>query len=175
MHCKLLSSRHSEKNEDDEQHSNPSGSSTCSTSSEACVHKFKVSRNDYHIFRITHKIYNSVKPGQMQENDYIIHVVGTLKDIDIVDTTGAGDAFIGGYIYSSTHLAKGSSPQGSCVRRSVCSSSSILFKLRYSAWVAGRKIGGIGARTMLPFFDDSLEILGGSLDQQYRSLLTLIS
>lgn len=58
---------------------------------------------------------------------------------DIVDTTGAGDSFIGGYIYSSSKLCQ-----------SGVGFNNTLFRLKFASWVAGKKILGNGARTTLP-------------------------
>lgn len=175
MHCKLLASH--DYNED---------SPTCSASASydqqsANIHnlalhahvapgntdKFSMTCDNESVIRISQKIYIGIK--LVRENDYILHAVGTLKHIHIVDTTGAGDAFIGGYTYSSIPQTITDGLQG------LDASSRILFQLRYASWVAGRKIGGIGAREMLPTAEESDDILGIRIDDMDRSLQALIS
>jgi sugar/nucleoside kinase (ribokinase family) len=74
---------------------------------------------------------------------YKVQTAGVLKNVDIVDTTGAGDAFIGGYLLSS--LVYSDKPQ---------------MALNFGAWVGGRKLGGPGARSTLPKSVDVDELLG---------------
>ena len=77
--------------------------------------------------------------------DYMLHQSGVLKGVDIVDTTGAGDAFIGGYIMA--RLA----------------SKSVPFCMDFASWVGGQKVQGPGARSALPKGATVNEILGSDL------------
>ena len=67
---------------------------------------------------------------------YTLHAIGILPNVPVVDTTGAGDALLGGYLAGLLH------PKGLFPRVADC--------LRLGAWVAGHKIQGPGARTTLP-------------------------
>lgn len=67
---------------------------------------------------------------------YQVHYAGVIKDAHVIDTTGAGDAFIGGYIL--THLL------------SSTLDDPIQFGLEFGAWVGGKKLSGPGARSALP-------------------------
>jgi sugar/nucleoside kinase (ribokinase family) len=64
---------------------------------------------------------------------YKVQTAGVLKNADIVDTTGAGDAFIGGYLLSSLVYSENQQ-----------------MALDFGAWVGGKKLGGPGARSALP-------------------------
>lgn len=66
---------------------------------------------------------------------YTLRAVGVLPNVSIVDTTGAGDAFLGGYLSASLDSLRFPDPMD---------------RLRLAAWVAGHKIQGPGARTTLP-------------------------
>lgn len=66
---------------------------------------------------------------------YQVRAVGILPNTPIVDTTGAGDAFLGGYL--AAKLDSTLFP-------------TIVDCLRLGTWVAGHKIQGAGARTTLP-------------------------
>jgi sugar/nucleoside kinase (ribokinase family) len=70
------------------------------------------------------------------ERSYAIQSAGVMSNLHIIDTTGAGDAFIGGYLIS----------QLACSSKNV----SIQFSLNFGSWVAGRKLEGPGARSALP-------------------------
>ena len=76
---------------------------------------------------------------------YALRAVGILPNVRIVDTTGAGDAFWGGY------LAARLDPQ---------SYPTVTDSLRLATWVAGHKIRGPGARTTLPTAKQRDEQLG---------------
>ena len=76
---------------------------------------------------------------------YMLHQSGVLKGADIVDTTGAGDAFIGGYIMA--RLA----------------SKSVPFCMDFASWVGGQKVQGPGARSALPKGAAVDELLGSDL------------
>lgn len=69
---------------------------------------------------------------------YYIRTAGTLLDAPIVDTTGAGDAFIGGYLIAML-FAEFDDREGA-----------LQFCLEFGCWVGGKKLGGPGARSALP-------------------------
>jgi sugar/nucleoside kinase (ribokinase family) len=72
--------------------------------------------------------------------EYQIHRAGVLPDIDVVDTTGAGDAFIGGYILAQLIPDDTKSDFKDQLQTS----------LEFGCWVGGRKLQGPGARSALP-------------------------
>jgi sugar/nucleoside kinase (ribokinase family) len=79
---------------------------------------------------------------------YTIHMAGVLQDCQVIDTTGAGDAFIGGYLLA---LLEGRNP-GTC--------------LRLGSWVAGQKLHGPGATAALP----SAQMLEKSLGKDWSEI-----
>lgn len=81
---------------------------------------------------------------------YDIRKAGVLTNVKIVDTTGAGDAFIGGFLISRLFLFGGSSS----------SSDSVQSCLDFASWVSGRKLRGYGSRSALPTAADLDKILG---------------
>ena len=95
------------------------------------------------------------------ENLYRICFVGILRDVKVVDTTGAGDAFIGGHILFSTV----------CPQKDV--SSSVACK--FATWVAGKKLEGPGARVTLPSGHDVNNLLGSDVPTIAESLDKLIT
>jgi sugar/nucleoside kinase (ribokinase family) len=66
---------------------------------------------------------------------YKVHHAGVITDAHIVDTTGAGDAFIGGYILAQLLSTAHDYP---------------MFGLEFGSWVGGKKLSGPGARSALP-------------------------
>lgn len=99
----------------------------------------------------------------MHDRQYTIRSTGVLKSTDIVDTTGSGDAFIGGYL-----LAVLSSSNQSYEARTD-------FALQFATWVAGKKLGGPGARSALPRVHDVNEELGKDVDTVIAKLQQLVS
>ena len=83
---------------------------------------------------------------------YIVEAVGVLSNLNIIDTTGAGDAFIGGFI-----LAK---LWGHSTRVS----------LAFGAWVGGRKLEGPGSRQALPDMNQMTRELGKDTSEIADSL-----
>ena len=81
-----------------------------------------------------------------------------------MDTTGAGDAFIGGYI-----LAKLFGPS------QPVDDDPIQFALSFGAWVAGRKVAGPGPRSALPNGNDVDEDLGNTKDAIQKALVSKLS
>ena len=109
--------------------------------------------------RIHHQYLDCMK-GEMvlYKTKYKVQNVGVLKDLQIEDTTGAGDAFIGGYL-----MAKLGVPE---------IEDSVKFPLKFGSWVGGRKLEGPGARSALPtgiIVDESLgtdaEIIQAELEK----------
>ena len=92
-----------------------------------------------------------------RSGEYELQTVGVVPDAEIVDTTGAGDAFIGGYILSKMLN----------MRTGVC--------LGLGSWVAARKLAGPGARRALPTGTDVDDSLGRSEHEIQSSLTRLLS
>lgn len=94
------------------------------------------------------------------ETDYEVHQAGVLSGLKIVDTTGAGDAFIGGYL-----MAKLTSEAVNPVQ----------FALEFGSWVGGRKLEGPGARCALPKgmdVDKSLGTTEGAVAESLKKELS---
>ena len=91
---------------------------------------------------------------------YEIRQAGVLKDAKIVDTTGAGDAFIGGYLISSIALEENKDEGNENI---------IQFALEMGSFVGGKKLAGPGARTALPTSKD-IDLLGSDVDTVKQSL-----
>lgn len=87
---------------------------------------------------------------------YKVQSTGVLKEVDVVDSTGAGDAFIGGYLVA-----------WSC-------GFLVQFSLTFGAWVGGKKLEGPGARSTLPHSVNVDEQLGTSAADVESSLLVLL-
>ncbi len=100
------------------------------------------------------------------ENVYEVHQVGILNDAPVVDTTGAGDAFIGGYILMS-NMAFGEEDDKAIANK-------VQFALETGSFVGGRKVGGPGARTALPTGKE-FDVLGSSAADAKASLQNLLS
>ena len=123
---------------------------------------------------------------------YNVQRVGTLRDVTVVDTTGAGDAFIAGYIMSLVaQNLRGHAPFGNSIsfdrsnRNDEDSGGfdndsgngrecSTMFRLRFASWVAGRKLEGPGAQSSLPSAKDVSECLGVTYDDVEKSLSVVI-
>jgi sugar/nucleoside kinase (ribokinase family) len=86
---------------------------------------------------------------------YTIQSAGILPDIPVVDTTGAGDSFLGGYL------------AGLLDTRTY---PTVADRLRLAAWVAGHKIQGPGARTTLPTAAQRERELGSTPEAIQKSL-----
>jgi hypothetical protein len=78
--------------------------------------------------------------------------------ISFSNTTGAGDAFVGGYLLARIVLGL---QYVSC--------------LRFACWVGGRKVQGVGARSALPTAVDVDEVLGRTTPEVETSLVKLLS
>lgn len=103
---------------------------------------------------------NNEKESWIVEQNYKVDYAGVLMDATVVDTTGAGDAFIGGYLLIQ-HLTQ---PLNDPIR----------LGLEFGAWVGGKKLGGAGARSALPNGNKVDEELGRTIEQvQARLEVTL--
>ena len=155
--------------------------------SDVCSHSYflidkRGSKGAYHIKQ------QKTAPFSTDSCRYNVHSVGTLLDATVVDTTGAGDAFIAGYIMS---LVAQNLPFDHCIsfdRDSSSSSNSnanndisddtlcdlTVFRLRFASWVAGRKLGGPGAQGALPSAKDVDECLGITYASVQEKLALLV-
>ena len=80
---------------------------------------------------------DSVKESSsLQEYDYNIVPTGILSNAKVVDTTGAGDAFMGGYLLVMV-VCRQHSPN-------------VQLATNFGSWVAGRKVQAPGVRDSLP-------------------------
>ena len=119
-------------------------------------------------------IYDNPKEYiEIQQHRFQICQVGVLKDLNIVDTTGAGDSFIGGYILFSILTKFGLFEQDQDSSH-LSSMDGIRLGLKFSSWVAGTKIGGMGSRSALPNGQKMDEELGVNLKEIQASLNLLI-
>lgn len=94
------------------------------------------------------------------EYNYKVHHAGVMTGVDIVDTTGAGDAFIGAYILTQLMSKPPADP--------------VQFGLKFGAWVGGKKLGGPGARSALPTGIDVDTELGDTTEQVQSRLQELL-
>lgn len=94
--------------------------------------------------------------------EYQIFTAGVLTNIKVVDTTGAGDSFVGGFLL---------------LRYMVATSfqHSMTTCLQFASWVAGRKLQGFGARSSLPTALDVDSDLGTTNKGVAKSLVKLLS
>lgn len=93
-------------------------------------------------------LHHSFSDGTVRcEATYRIHRSGVLQDVAIVDTTGAGDAFIGGYLMSKIAFAL----EGNGPALDIATNTDLVqFGLELGSFVGGRKLEGPGARSALP-------------------------
>jgi hypothetical protein len=96
---------------------------------------------------------------------YKIHQSGVLLDLKIVDTTGAGDAFIGGFL-----LAKIGAGSDDC-----SDEESVPLALNFASWVAGKKIEGPGARHSLPTGTEVDQLLGTTIPEIRVALMQTLT
>jgi hypothetical protein len=79
-------------------------------------------------------------------DEYLVNRAGIVPGLKIVDSTGAGDSFIGAFLLSRFFSQEIENP--------------IQFGLQFGAWVAGRKLEGPGSRTTLPKGTEVDKVLG---------------
>uniref|UniRef100_A0A7S4AGA4 Carbohydrate kinase PfkB domain-containing protein n=1 Tax=Pseudo-nitzschia australis TaxID=44445 RepID=A0A7S4AGA4_9STRA len=106
--------------------------------------------------------------GDGEENSkvlYEIHQAGVLKNPKIVDTTGAGDAFIGGFILTSNTAFEKEQEE--------IMGGRVQLALEMGSFVGGCKLGGPGARSALPTERD-IDLLGPNLTAAKASLRNLL-
>ena len=94
--------------------------------------------------------------------EYHIFTAGVLTNIKVVDTTGAGDSFIGGFLLLRYMVA-------SSFQHSTTSC------LQFASWVAGRKLQCFGARSALPTAADVDADLGTTNQDVAETLVKLLS
>jgi sugar/nucleoside kinase (ribokinase family) len=87
---------------------------------------------------------------------YLLTSVGIVKPREVADTTGAGDAFIAGFLAARV------------------ADYPTEFSMKLGAWVSGRKVEGPGARSSLPNPNHVHEALGRSLQEADESLTRLV-
>ena len=102
-------------------------------------------------------VINYTDAGEGVTSQFEVETTGVVHDVNVIDTTGAGDAFIGGYL-----LCKLVFP------------SSSQLALQFGTWVAGKKLEGPGAQSTLPMGIDVDNILGNTKEEVQQSLNALI-
>jgi pfkB family carbohydrate kinase len=105
-----------------------------------------------------HKVKEGTKTKRRYSADYTLRSVGIVPNCPVVDTTGAGDAFIGGFVLA--RLCGTDFPIETC--------------MKFGSWVGGQKIQGPGARSALPRASQANEMLGSSSAQVMQTLDELI-
>ena len=114
---------------------------------------------------------------------YSIQTTGVLQNIKVVDTTGAGDAFVGAFLLFRIALQQQQQQQqrrdDTNNNNTSTKSNTTLQKyqnclLDFAAWVAGRKVQGPGARMALPTARDVDDMLGTRLPEIQESLEKMI-
>jgi sugar/nucleoside kinase (ribokinase family) len=114
------------------------------------------------LIRVRHKVTELSKDAETRTAtaNYAIRRAGVLSDVKVVDTTGAGDAFIGGYLLAQL-VPEFKDP--------------IQAGLEFGCWVGGRKLEGPGARTTLPTATVVDEALGKDPLEVQQTLKYILS
>lgn len=116
-------------------HYKPDANQSNEPSSKATSNGILISENDGFL-GIQHRLRERIGHEEITSvAKYIVHQAGVMDNVQVVDTTGAGDAFIGGYLMAI--LAPDIK-------------NPVQFALQFGSWVAGRKLEGPGARSSLP-------------------------
>ena len=92
-----------------------------------------------------------------------------MRNINIVDTTGAGDSFIGGFIFCIILRKVGLLGEGDFSH-----DDATRFSLLLSSWIAGNKIKSMGARGGIPDGKQVDEELGVTIKDVQERLKTLV-
>lgn len=135
----------------------PLSSLTISTTSTS-TNKTKISKGDCpHALQMHHNFSDTINGEDVRiQSSYAVETTGVMKKVSIVDSTGAGDAFIAGYLLASSFL------------------SDDKFALDFGSWVAGQKLQTPGARSKLLWGDNADNILGrdvGAIKYQLKRQL----
>lgn len=98
---------------------------------------------------------------------YVLQNVGTAANVNVVDTTRAGDSFIGGFLFASQLLLTTNSDM-------LKDQEKITFQLRFASWVAATKLSGRGARGCLPTWQLVKTYLGSTVKTIDKKLQEII-
>lgn len=98
----------------------------------------------------------------MKRYTYHVKTSGVLRNVNVVDTTGAGDAFIGGYLLAYITSVKSNK-------------NGISFNMRFASWVSGKKLESPGVRDALPTGELVDQQLGRTVEDIDNSLDQVIS
>ena len=99
--------------------------------------------SDDFLLRVNHQYVEQSTSGNLEikkiSATYLIQTRGVIEHVAIVDTTGSGDALIGGYLAALCGMSPSSTIETTA---SQC--------LAFGTWVAGCKLQGPGAQATLP-------------------------
>ncbi|CAM4880498.1 unnamed protein product [Rotaria socialis] len=113
---------------------------TCGENGSILVEKFNKTSFDEVKKNADHESIVIQEIMRMNEEDFVVWKCSAwpIESKDIIDTTGSGDAFIGGIIYG-------------LLTKEVWSRDQLL---RFASYIATCKLKGIGARSSLPYVSD---------------------
>lgn len=136
-------------------------SESSSVNSSQAHNTIDVKFEDKNLFHIRHSYNEGLEVSNFS---YEVRQVGILKDAMVVDTTGAGDAFIGGFILMSNLAFEEGNDEVEMIggKNQIC--------LEMGSFVGGRKVGGPGARSALPKGRDIDLLVGSSAVEAKASL-----
>ena len=144
-----------------------------STSNKLPIFEYNKENDIFYIFDNADTNYGNIYESKkiwMQRHEFHIMKMGIMKNIHILDTTGAGDAFIGGIIFHS--LLKQLGLHQLC---NLSKKDKLQFAMMLSTWVAGKKLEGLGSRQTLPNGHQILIELGSSITEIQKKLKEHIS